>query len=283
MNGFTKLFSSIVTSTIWQEDPETKVVWITLLALADPEGFVDGTVPGIANIARISVKKTRIAINKLESPDPDSRTPDYDGKRIAKVDGGWILLNYAKYRKVRDMDERKEYMRQYMQDYRKHHVNNPVNNVNNVNQCKPQLAHTEAEAEAELKNTKRHSILVWFDYENRTLTGLTDQDYLDWSEAFPAVDVRQEIKSACQWLIDNPTKRKKQVRRYLTNWLRRTQERGGSRTSKAKQPFDCQGHYCSSKSDGNQCGEPAIHKYVNDYGLDYYRCELHKRKENKCG
>jgi len=83
-------------------------------------------------------------------------------------------------------------------------------------------------------NTTQHS--VRFDYENRTLTGLTDQDYTEWIEAFPAVDVRREIKSACQWLVDNPTKRKKQVRRFLTNWLRRQQERGGSK-NKQQLPY----------------------------------------------
>jgi len=70
--------------------------------------------------------------------------------------------------------------------------------------------------------------LVRFDYENRNLTGLTDQDFLKWSEAFPAVNIRQEVKSAEQWLADNPKKRKQQVRRFLTNWLRRTQEKGGN-------------------------------------------------------
>ena len=82
--------------------------------------------------------------------------------------------------------------------------------------------------------TKRRSNSVRFEYENRSLTGLIDQDYIDWSDAFPAVDIRREIKSACQWLIDNPTKRKKQVRRFLTNWLRRCQERGGERIQSNK-------------------------------------------------
>ncbi len=95
-------------------------------------------------------------------------------------------------------------------------ANNNVNNVNNVN------------------NEKPTTLLVRFDYENRILTGLTDQDYEAWTEAFPAVNIRQEVKSAEQWLGDNPTKRKKQVRRFLTNWLRRAQERGGSRNANCK-------------------------------------------------
>jgi hypothetical protein len=70
--------------------------------------------------------------------------------------------------------------------------------------------------------------LVRFDYEMRKIIGLKDEDYHQWQEAFPAVDIPTELKSATQWLVDNPTKRKKQVRRFLTNWFRRTQERGGS-------------------------------------------------------
>lgn len=71
--------------------------------------------------------------------------------------------------------------------------------------------------------------LVRFDYEKSTLTGLTDEDFEKWAEAFPAVNIGQEVKSAEQWLSDNPTKRKKAVRRFLTNWLRRQQERGGNK------------------------------------------------------
>ena len=148
-NGYTKLFGSIITSTIWQEDSETKVVWITLLALVeDCTGFVSATIPGLANIAGVPIDKTRSAMAKFQEPDPDSRSQEYEGKRIAKADGGWIILNYAEYRKVRDPEKRKEYMRKYMQEYRA--ADNSVNDsVNNVNSGKPQLAQADAEASAE--------------------------------------------------------------------------------------------------------------------------------------
>ena len=167
MNGFTKLFSSIVTSTIWQEDSDTKVVWVTMLALVNADGFVDTTIPGLANIANVSVEKTREAIAKFESPDPDSRTIDHDGRRIAKVDNGWFLLNHAKYRKMRNPEERKEYMRKYMKEYRKQNVKN----VNNVNSCKPQLAHTDTEAEADTVKQRRSNNydfdLFWSEYPRK--------------------------------------------------------------------------------------------------------------------
>lgn len=51
----------------------------------------------------------------------------------------------------------------------------------------------------------------------------------DLIEAYPAVMVGQEIDRAKLWLDANPTKRKTNVRKFLTNWMSRTQEKGGSR------------------------------------------------------
>ncbi len=44
-------------------------------------------------------------------------------------------------------------------------------------------------------------------------------------EAYPDVMVAQEIDRAVLWLRANPAKRKSNVRRFLTNWVSRTQER----------------------------------------------------------
>lgn len=45
---------------------------------------------------------------------------------------------------------------------------------------------------------------------------------------FPNKDVMAEFNAALQWLIDNPTRRKKSVPRFLTNWLnsKRNQPQG---------------------------------------------------------
>jgi hypothetical protein len=108
MNGFTKLHSSILSSTIWRQDPETKVVWITLMALADRDGVAQASIPGLAHFAGVSVEATEAAIQKFLSPDPWSRTPDREGRRIEKVDGGWRLLNHAKYREKMSRDDIRE-------------------------------------------------------------------------------------------------------------------------------------------------------------------------------
>ena len=108
MAGFTKLFSEIVTSSIWSEDDKTRLVWITLLALVDnPKGEVPASIPGLANAARVSIKDCEKAVKILESPDEYSRTKEHEGRRIKPIDGGWLIINYEKHRNREDSDPRK--------------------------------------------------------------------------------------------------------------------------------------------------------------------------------
>lgn len=105
MANYTKLFNSIVTSTIWTEDDSTRIVWITMLALADKNGEVQGSVPGLARIAGVTLEACQTALDKFLSPDKYSRTLDDEGRRIEKIDGGWLLLNHAKYRAMASKDD----------------------------------------------------------------------------------------------------------------------------------------------------------------------------------
>lgn len=96
--GYSKLFSGLVTSSIWLEDRATIIVWIAFLAICDANGVVSGSLPGLAHLARVSLDEMRTAIEVLSSPDPDSRSPENEGRRIEKVQDGWRILNYAAYR-----------------------------------------------------------------------------------------------------------------------------------------------------------------------------------------
>lgn len=105
--AYTKLFASIVTSTIWTADDKTRIVWITMMALADKNGEVHASIPGLARVAGVDLAACEAAITAFLSPDPYSRTPDEEGRRIEKIDGGWALLNHSKYRLMASKDEAK--------------------------------------------------------------------------------------------------------------------------------------------------------------------------------
>lgn len=154
MTGYTKLFGSIVASTIWREDDKTRLVWITMLAIANKHGEVEASVPGLADLSRVSVAECRESLAKLESPDPDSRSSEQEGRRIEKVEGGWRLINHAKYRAKLSVDERREYLAQKKREERarQHGVNScqqMSTSVAGSQLASTQSTHTEAEADTD--------------------------------------------------------------------------------------------------------------------------------------
>ena len=48
--SYTKLFSEIVTSTIWSEDDKTRILWITMLATSDQHGEVMAKLAGLDKV-----------------------------------------------------------------------------------------------------------------------------------------------------------------------------------------------------------------------------------------
>lgn len=99
---FVKLFALILDSSIWISTVHTtRLLWITMLCMADETGVVRSSVPGLANRARITLEECEAGLVTLSSPDQHSRSEEHAGRRIEKVDGGWLLLNYAKYREIR--------------------------------------------------------------------------------------------------------------------------------------------------------------------------------------
>lgn len=104
--SYTKLASSILTSTLWMESDHTRIVWFALMAMADKNGEVSASIPGLANIARVPLESCRVAIARFLSPDPDSRTKTDEGRRIEEIRGGWALVNHAEYRENASSDDK---------------------------------------------------------------------------------------------------------------------------------------------------------------------------------
>jgi hypothetical protein len=146
--SYTKLANSILTSTIWVEDDHTRIVWVTLLALADRNGEVEGSIPGLASIARVPVESCRAAITKFLAPDPDSRTATDEGRRVECIDGGWLLINHGKYRERATDDHRKSKAAERQQRARERNKRNSGMISNVVTPESRQIPQAEAEAEA---------------------------------------------------------------------------------------------------------------------------------------
>lgn len=215
MSGYTKLFSSILASTIWCEDNDTRIVWITLMAMADKTGTVEGSVPGLAGFARLPVPSVRAALEKLSAPDPDSRSPEREGRRIVAVDGGWWLVNHGKYRAKLGAEDRREYNRIKQAEYRASKaVNDTSMTVNNValNDAYVDIAEAEAEADPKSKKIKPSRAkparasdanfeAFWNYYPRKVGKGAAERA---WAKINPDGLIREKIASALRWQVTQP-------------------------------------------------------------------------------
>jgi len=117
--GFTKVFESLLDSTVWQESKETRLVWITMLLMKNRLHVVEASVPGLAKRAGVTIEECEVALERFRAPDPYSRTKEHDGRRIEDVDGGWKVLNGEAYKQRMGPEQRREYQAAWMKEYRK--------------------------------------------------------------------------------------------------------------------------------------------------------------------
>lgn len=121
--SFVKLDCGILDSSLWIER-DARSVFVTTLLMATPYvleddtpaisvrtlepsgfvvpagryGFAKASGSGIIRRDGIEMEKGWLALEALCAPDPESRSEEYDGRRLARVNGGYIVLNFKKYR-----------------------------------------------------------------------------------------------------------------------------------------------------------------------------------------
>lgn len=160
---YNKLFSKIVTSSIWLEPTPTRMIWITFLALMDEDGFAPvASVANLAHTARIDLDDATKAVEILESPDDNSGDKDNDGRRIERVPGGWMVLNAKKYRDIVTRQVAREKTRERVKRFRERHTGNADVTVANVSV-------TPSETDAVSKILKRPANAVERREEGKTL------------------------------------------------------------------------------------------------------------------
>lgn len=116
-DGFALLWGKILRSSIWiKESKETRLVWVTLLALKNHEGKIWSSVVGLADSAKVSVEECREALRIFLSPDPDDTSKVEDGRRIREMPGGWEIVNHDLYRF--STEAKREFWRQQKADQR---------------------------------------------------------------------------------------------------------------------------------------------------------------------
>ncbi len=121
---YSKLFSSLVHSSLWSEPDHIRLLFITLLALADRDGIIYGSRSGLERASMIDLDAAEECDPwiRLMGPDDDSsdlmRNPENEGRRIEEIPGGFRIINYTYYRSLRDAEDRKAQNREAQQRHR---------------------------------------------------------------------------------------------------------------------------------------------------------------------
>jgi hypothetical protein len=155
---YAKLFSSIYQGTL-RGDAHGLLVFTNLLAHADKTGIVDIHPRAIADEVGLPEPDVRIALLRLEAPDEESRTPDEDGRRIIRTDAhrvwGWRIVNHAKYRAIRNEDDRREQNRLAQERWR--NKNKPKSAEESHGDPEKAQSETDAKSDAKSETKKKRA------------------------------------------------------------------------------------------------------------------------------
>jgi len=116
---YNKLWRKILDSSIWLEDTDTRLVWLTLLASMDSDCIARfSTVQNLADRARISSSAVQSAVTCLESPDRFKPEQPEEGRRIRRVEDGWLILRGPEYQEWEKIQQKRELARKRVQKHR---------------------------------------------------------------------------------------------------------------------------------------------------------------------
>jgi hypothetical protein len=120
---YVKLDTSILDSSVWI-DRTVRDVFITTILMAMPHelkyptdqldvrtmkptgwvvppgryGLIEAAGSGIIRNSLVPMAAGYEALKSLGSPDIESRSQEFEGRRLVRINGGYLLLNYFKYR-----------------------------------------------------------------------------------------------------------------------------------------------------------------------------------------
>jgi len=86
-----------------------------------------------------------------------------------------------------------------------------------------------SELQVDSKPICREKVVISLPLANGTEYDVTESDIEKWKSFYPAVDIMKELKKMCGWFDGNPNRRKtdRGIRRAITNWLAKEQDKGG--------------------------------------------------------
>lgn len=71
-------------------------------------------------------------------------------------------------------------------------------------------------------------------FDGAKFTGILSDRLAAWTEAYPALNIPDEVSRAAAWLVANPKNRKSNYQRFLVNWFSRAQDKAPAKGAPKK-------------------------------------------------
>ena len=109
-------------------------------------------------------------------------------------------------------------------------VNSPGNPKSKVKESKVKQSKEEAYASCAEPETASTPPVISLTLNDGTVYTVSEEQCQEWAGLYPAVDVIQQLRNMKGWLDSNPDRRKTRrgILRFITGWLSREQDRGGT-------------------------------------------------------
>lgn len=224
------------------------VIWFKLLCLAGKQNNsgvfmmnsrIHYTDEMFATIFRRNINTVRLALSTFEN-----------FGMIEKVNEAVTIPNWSKHQNFDQIEKKNEYQREYMREYRakqkllassedknSHKTNSKSNGKDNVSALdKNREDKNRVDKSKDIVPGADDSahvpdeipIVIKLPLVDKTEYSIIQNQADDWSELYPAVNVIQELRKMRGWLDANPKKQKTKggIKRFITNWLAREQDKG---------------------------------------------------------
>ena len=71
-----------------------------------------------------------------------------------------------------------------------------------------------------------------FNFQKEEWENIQEKDKERWEKTYPKCDLDQELLFMADWLLADPTRKKSNYKKFISNWLKKTQDRGGTKKQK---------------------------------------------------
>lgn len=238
--GFFKVYRKAQQSAFWTKKPYVNYrgVWLTMLMMTNwKEGFFDGhtikvgqfatSIESLSRACGLSIKQVRNVVNTMK--EIGMITVENVANRFSLVTiCNWAIYNGEESRKGQtegklgaDRGQTEGKLGATIEEGKKLRIEEWKKNTS----CASDLF-----ADAQSPQQKKQKII----FDGQFIKGYSQEDLDALSKAYPAITVTTEIMKASAWLVANPKNVKKNVARFVNNWLSRAQDRAPSQSDRSR-------------------------------------------------